>query len=253
MNYQRQYDRLIEKYGTLEKPKGLYTERHRKLPGYLGGKYVEGNAFYMRARAHYVAHVLWAKITHDFEAWCAVKRMGAGRGRQQSKMYAVAREVHAKGMSARFSGENHPMYGKSPSDESRHKMSVASLGKPKSEQMRNALSVANKGHPVPEETREALRRFHTGRKASESSRAKMSASLRGNSHARGYRHTEETKEVLRLAGLGKTWSEESRLKASASAKLNAKICPVCGCSANPGNMARHIKKYHTNESVTWKS
>lgn len=62
MNYQSHYDRLIEKHGTWVKPKGIYTERHRKLPGCMGGKYVEGNAFYMDPRAHFVAHQLLVKL-----------------------------------------------------------------------------------------------------------------------------------------------------------------------------------------------
>ena len=37
MNYQRHYDLLIEKHGTWEKPKDGYVERHRKLPGCMGG------------------------------------------------------------------------------------------------------------------------------------------------------------------------------------------------------------------------
>lgn len=62
MDYESHYDRLVEKYGTWEKPKGIYTERHRKVPGCLGGKYEKGNAFYMNARAHFVAHLMLAKI-----------------------------------------------------------------------------------------------------------------------------------------------------------------------------------------------
>ncbi len=126
MNYQTHYDYLVEKYGTWKKPKGIYTERHRKLPGYLGGKYVEGNAFYMTARAHYVAHMLWAKITSDFEAWCAVKQMGAPAGRQASKMYERARKTHALGMSIRLTGDLNP----SRRDDVKIKMSAAQRANP---------------------------------------------------------------------------------------------------------------------------
>lgn len=247
MNYQKHYDLLIEKYGTWEKPKGVYTERHRKLPGYLGGKYVKGNAFYMEARAHYVAHLLWAKITSDFEAWCAVKQMGARNGRQASKMYALARELHAKEMSIRFSGENHPMFGKSASEETRIKQSRASKGKPKSDQMKARLSATNMGHPVSDRTIEILRTANLGRKASDEARLKMSVSLLGNTRRLGVLHTEETKKIISEKGLGRVWPDESKLKSSISAKTNIKACEFCGMIANPGNLTRHMKKHLTKE------
>lgn len=108
MNYQAHYDRLIEKYGTWEKPKDVYTERHRKLPGYLGGKYVKGNAFYMSARAHYIAHILWAKITNHGSAWCAVKQIGAELKRVNSRIYQSAKIIHSEHMRVLFTGDSNP-------------------------------------------------------------------------------------------------------------------------------------------------
>jgi len=93
MNYQKHYDLLIEKYGSWLKPKDVYTERHRKLPGNVGGKYVEGNAFYMSARAHFVAHLLLAKITSRPEDWAAVKGMCEFRHKRSSRLYEVARRL----------------------------------------------------------------------------------------------------------------------------------------------------------------
>ena len=34
MDYSKHYEALIAKHGTWEKPEGIYTERHRKLPGW---------------------------------------------------------------------------------------------------------------------------------------------------------------------------------------------------------------------------
>lgn len=65
MNYKKQYDLLIEKYGCEKKPKFTYVERHRKVPGCMGGNYEAGNAFYVSARVHYLAHRLLAKIYPD--------------------------------------------------------------------------------------------------------------------------------------------------------------------------------------------
>lgn len=91
MNYLLHYDRLLERYGSWEKPRDTYVERHRKFPGYLGGAYVEGNAFYVSARVHYLAHILWAKITEDEEAWLTVRLMRSVESGKTSKLYEIAK------------------------------------------------------------------------------------------------------------------------------------------------------------------
>lgn len=91
MDYQKAYDNLITKYGTWEKPKNVYTERHRKVPGYVGGKYTYGNAFYVPARVHYLCHLLLAKFTGDPRAWNAVTLMSHKFIRANSKLYQIAR------------------------------------------------------------------------------------------------------------------------------------------------------------------
>lgn len=104
MNYSEVYNKLIDKYGTWEKPKGVYTERHRKLPGCLGGKYEKGNAFYVSARVHFILHYLLAKIhPYDKELAHALFRMSNNR-KYGSKVYAWAKEHWAK----LITGESNP-------------------------------------------------------------------------------------------------------------------------------------------------
>lgn len=91
MDYQIHYDRLVEKYGSWEKPKGVYTERHRKIPGCMGGKYVKGNAFYMSARAHYVSHLLLARIIDIPPLWNAIVSMGGVVRKTTSVSYERAK------------------------------------------------------------------------------------------------------------------------------------------------------------------
>ena len=92
MNYEQIYENLIAKYGTWEKPKGVYTERHRILPGCIGGEYVKGNAFYVPARVHFIAHYLLAKVYPDnLEIGHALFRMSNSR-KYGSKVYAWAKE-----------------------------------------------------------------------------------------------------------------------------------------------------------------
>ena len=97
MDYEHHYDRLVEKYGTWEKPKDVYTERHRKLSGCMGGEYVKGNAFYMSAKAHFVAHKLLVKL-HPGEINILRAASIAGRKngfKLSSRFYAVFKEAHA--------------------------------------------------------------------------------------------------------------------------------------------------------------
>jgi hypothetical protein len=194
MNYQAHYDRLIEKYGTWKKPKSVYTERHRKLPGYLGGKYVKGNAFYMTARAHYVAHLMWAKITDHPKAWLVIVRM-TGKARNNSKLYQVARAKWAISVT----GENSP----AKKTEARNKMSAAKKGKPlafehrikiglsglgnrnslglkHTEESRLKMSVAGKGKPKSEAHKYAIGNSLLGRIPSISQKEKQKLSMTGD-------------------------------------------------------------------------
>lgn len=57
----------------------------------MGGKYVEGNAFYMSAKAHFVAHLLLAKIKNISPLWNAVVSMGGISGKTNSSSYQVAK------------------------------------------------------------------------------------------------------------------------------------------------------------------
>ena len=97
MNYRSVYDTLIEKYGVWKKPFGVYTERHRKVPGHFGGRYIKGNAFYLSAKAHYLCHLLLAKI-YGGRMWTPIVMMGYQLGRCNSKLYEKARTQQADWM-----------------------------------------------------------------------------------------------------------------------------------------------------------
>ena len=125
MNYQKHYDRLIERARVREKPGG-YCERHHVIPRCLGGSDEPNNLVYLTAREHYVAHVLLAKMSGDYRAWCAVKQMGALRNRQNSKIYSTASEKHAAEARARFLGDLNP----SRRDYVRAKMSASQRANP---------------------------------------------------------------------------------------------------------------------------
>ena len=84
-----------------------------------------------------------------------------------------------KRRSESLKGENHPMYGKSWSEEVRHRMSVAQSGKILSEQHRKAISEGLKGRILSEETRRKISEAHTGKRHSPEHVENIASKLRG--------------------------------------------------------------------------
>ena len=82
-------------------------------------------------------------------------------------------------------GENHPMYGKHHSDESKKKMSEVRKGKPKTEEWRKRIGEANKGKKMSEEARRKVSEANKGKKRSEEHKKKISKAQKGNTYAKG--------------------------------------------------------------------
>lgn len=62
MNYQKIYQNLCQKRTLNLHPKGVYTEKHRILPGCMGGIYEPSNVVRLTPEEHLVAHELLVKI-----------------------------------------------------------------------------------------------------------------------------------------------------------------------------------------------
>ena len=108
MNYQRHYELLIEKYGSWKKPNGIYTERHRKFPGCFGGEYIIGNAFYVPARVHFLAHLLLVKIYPEQDSLVEAVNLMSGYRQYGAKVYSSLREKWKEIVSLRMTGEANP-------------------------------------------------------------------------------------------------------------------------------------------------
>jgi len=108
MNYQHLYNNLIEKYGSWKKPFGVYTERHRKLPGCFGGTYVKGNAFYVPARVHFLAHLLLVKIYPDNDSLVEAVNLMSGYRQYGAKVYSSLRIRWKEILRLRMTGESNP-------------------------------------------------------------------------------------------------------------------------------------------------
>jgi hypothetical protein len=189
----------------------------------MDGKYVKGNAFYVPARVHYVCHILLAKM-YGGKNWHSVKQMGAKVGRQTSKMYEVARRIHASNMSIVMTGENNPA---------------------KRPEVRKIMSEKQKANPVflgktrPDHS-EAMRGINNpmfGKTAHTYGIVKHSAESMG-------------KSLEEIHGLEKGIALRSKMK---SAQKNVDpvwarstcICDVCGKSiVGKGNLKQHVTAHH---------
>ena len=96
-------------------------------------------------------------IADTTQTWVCHQKSEAKKGRTLS-------ESHRRKISEALKGENHPMYGKHHSDETRRKMAEAKKGKKHTEEWRRKISEALKGKPSPrkgvtlsEETRQKMR------------------------------------------------------------------------------------------------
>ena len=116
MNYQRQYNLLINK-GKNRILTG-YIEEHHIIPRAFGGSNSKENLVKLTAREHYVAHLLlWKMQTEKREkhkmAKVCIMMKGKSKFVFNSKMYESVKRAGAKLHSEMFSGKNHPMYGTS--------------------------------------------------------------------------------------------------------------------------------------------
>ena len=79
----------------------------------------------------------------------------------------------------KYTGENHPMYGKHHSEEARRKMREAHKGKHLSDETKKKLSEAKKGKHFSEEHKNKLSEALKGKPKSEETRRKMGETRKG--------------------------------------------------------------------------
>jgi len=131
MNYLKVYCNLIRKAENRTPPEG-YTEKHHIFPVSIFGK--NKRVVSLTAREHYISHVLLERI--------CIRRYGLKDQRTIKMTYAhsimkgnggYVNSYLYEGARIRFSeakkGENHPMFGKVLSEETKAKISATKKGK----------------------------------------------------------------------------------------------------------------------------
>ena len=102
-------------------------------------------------------------------------------------------------------GEKHPMWGRTHTEETKFKISKANKGNTHSKDSRYKMSLANKGKRHTEESKQKIRKASYGRK-----------------------HTKEAKRKIGKAQRGKIISEKTKLKMSkASRNISLVSCIYC--------------------------
>jgi hypothetical protein len=212
MNYLKTYLNLIRKAQNRTTKLDLY-ERHHVFPKSIFGKnnYTVNLSF----KEHYIAHYLLYKIfvkRYGKDDCRSRKMIGAlmamnlknsfhNRKYFNSRLYEKARTTFSESIR----GENHPLYGKKHSEETRQKISRALCERSKhfppkklSEEHKRKLSKLRKGENNP--------MFGKKSPHSEETKQKISDSKKGEKNAFfGKVHSEETKQKISEKRKGFRW------------------------------------------------
>lgn len=89
MNYVKHYNILIDRSPKV-KPKNGYYEKHRIIPGCMGGDYSNSNVVWLTAAEHFVAHQLLYKIYKHPKLLYAINMMTMhnSKNRNNNKRYS---------------------------------------------------------------------------------------------------------------------------------------------------------------------
>lgn len=167
MTYQEYIQNIIDTRGQWNIPEGEYYEAHHIIPRCMGGMpkssshtLIHENLIWLYPEEHYEAHKLLALENSNNQSLLFSWNMLSNFNQITDEDY---KELKIKTNEA-ISGENHPMYGKHPSLETRLKQSLARKGKKFTEQHCENLSKSHKGKVFTTEHKDKLKEGKIGDK-----------------------------------------------------------------------------------------
>ena len=178
-----------------------YTEKHHIVPKSLGGSNGRENLVVLTAREHFICHMLLVRMTENNNRYKMVHAaIGMKRSRSYQPRYINSRlyETLKKEFAIISSNRNK---GKSPSVETRLKMSIAGKGKQKSAETKMKMSIAATGK--------------SNGPMSDNEKLKRSVALRGReSPNKGNRYILTTSQKAKISASNKRriLSPETKLK-----------------------------------------
>jgi hypothetical protein len=199
MNYLLHYNKLIERAKTRKLE--TYKEKHHIIPRCIGGTDAKENLVELTAREHFVAHQLLIKIYPEEASLVYAARMicvDRYGNRVSNRLYSWLKEKYSEKVSEQHKGNSYTK-GRKLSKEHCEKLSIIA---------KERLSV-KENHPMfgkkhSEETKEKIRQKHLGvgigRKHTEETKQKIRDSLgdiSGENHpCFGKKHSDETKKKI---------------------------------------------------------
>lgn len=162
MNYINVYNNIIDK--AKKRQIDGYLETHHIIPKCLGGSDTKDNLVKLTAREHYVCHWLLAKHYNVKPLWYAFSMMCVESKRHQRSLEFNSRHYERAKIARSYaaSGEGNPMFGKPSAckfhtEETKEKIRQSKLGKKRTpftrpsptEETRHKMSLAKKGVPNP--------------------------------------------------------------------------------------------------------
>lgn len=162
------YYRIIEKSKSRDILED--TEKHHIIPRSLGGSNSLDNISNLTCREHFICHILLTKFTSGLaqEKMIFAANMMSNFRKYNSKSYASLKQKHRKMLKEKFSGKNHPLYGKKQSEQTIQKR----LANTNRELLKSQLGKKGKDHPaygnvMSKESREKLSKALKGKKKPE--------------------------------------------------------------------------------------
>jgi hypothetical protein len=211
MNYLQIYESLIER--AKDRTLNGYSEKHHIQPKCLGGSNKRENIVMLTPEEHYIAHLLLVKMYPGDHRllWAAVSMTNHTKLHQRNnKLHGWLRRKFSEAIRERMTGRH-------PSEETREKLRNAKLGKktqPHTEETKRKMSEASLGRAKSKEHRAALAKAKLGKKRgprSEEWRRNQSKGIKAAMKDRDYAWT-KTDEYRnqQSAQMKRVWAERKK-------------------------------------------